>query len=223
MSKTSGYDKFELKWSISTIRKRSKDGSDYWHFLRYKEKTESFEDFFNLLQSGDKHITANYIINGNDFAQYININFYKRRILDEVGHLYNFLTFAFNNARVEQGENIKDKIYLPSQKFALKQITGERITYQDISTLWFEGSTLNTNQTLEELRQKHLKVENKDVTLYCCCICADRDCGYYPVEITKNKKAVIWKLPINYHRPYIFERQEYENAFADFKEFVDSI
>ncbi|WP_338793396.1 hypothetical protein [Bernardetia sp. MNP-M8] len=221
MSKNSGYDKFELKWSISTIRKRSKNGSDYWHFLRYKEETESFEEFFNLLQRGDKYITANYIINGNDFAQYINFNFYKRRILDEKHYHCNYLTFHFNVSKVEQGENIIDKIYLPGQKFALKRILGEEATYEDVSA-WFSREDFSKEQ-FEDTIQKELKIQNEYVELYCCSYCANRDCGYYPVEITKDEKRVIWKIPENYHRPYIFERQEYENAFADFKEFVDSI
>lgn len=223
MNRNNNYDKFELKWSISILKKRSKDGSEYWHFLRYKEETESFEGFFNLLQSGDKYITANYIINGNDFAQYINFNFYKRHILDGCGNYYNLLTYCFNSASLKKDESIKNNIYLPLQRLALKQILAEKILYEDIAILFPEGSMINPNQTLEEFREEYLQRENEDVTLYCCSHCADRECGYYPVEITKDKKAVIWKLAEKYHRPYIFERQEYENAFADFKEFVDNI
>ncbi|WP_338815357.1 hypothetical protein V9L05_09960 [Bernardetia sp. Wsw4-3y2] len=220
MSKTSGYDKFELKWSISTKRKRSKDGSDYWHFLRYKEEIESFEEFFNLLQRRDKYITANYIINGNDFTQYLNIYSYHYR-LDQPTSNYNLLTFAFNNSKLEQGENIKDKINLPFQKFALKQILGENIAYKDVAALYSRKNI--SEEEFENIIQNTLKAENEDITFYCCCVCADRECGYCSMQIIKEKESVRWEIPINYHRPYIFERQEYENAFADFKEFVDSI
>ncbi|WP_291722835.1 hypothetical protein [Bernardetia sp.] len=223
MSNQNKYDTFELKWSIYEYRRRKEDNTKkYFHFIRHKEATESFTDFFSLLQGGKKYITSNYIINGVDFVQYVKIIVSSTIILEAPNHSFNTLTFNFNaSARRSTAEDYMSELYLPSLYITLKQILGKKIAYEDI-VYWLPDSLEMDKESLDNLRQEHYEEESKDMQLYCCSQCGDRECGYYPLEISRDDTSIKWRFH-EYHRPFVFKSDEYEKSFTDFKEFVKTL
>ena len=169
---------------------------------------------FNFIQESKQqgcYLTMNYFINGYDFVQYMNLNYFRRSTLDIPSQLVNSLSFPWNTHK---------QINYPYEKLLLKRHLGQKISKQDV-----EAAVDNMNCSSSEMRhhliEKVYQAEQQDVNLYGCCICRDRECGYYNINVIESDQFIEWDLKIPYHRGYRFDKWAYYDAFAEYGQLLE--
>ncbi|NME68592.1 hypothetical protein [Flammeovirga aprica] len=209
-------DTFEIRWHQYEKRERKFQGHsfhrEYFHFHRQKRPDENLLEFFRESYENDYYVTIRYIINGEDFADYMNLNYYGNRVLDAPGGYFNSLTFNWND-RIPVGVSNSDwlkKILFENIAFDIKGIKGEKIIADDLKA-WGMN---------EERIEFFLEDAKLPFILYGCCQCLDRECGYWGIEIEKDDNWIKWHLPEMYHKGYQFEKEDYLKEFEEYDQLI---
>lgn len=202
-------DSFRIQWRASQIIEKEQDA--WLSPVRYKDDTE---DLFNFIKESNQqghYLTMNYFINGFDFVQYMNLNYFRRSTLDTPGQLVNSLSFPWNANK---------QINYPYEKILWKRHLGQTISKQEVEEA-VDRMKYSSGEQRQNLIEKVYQEEQQDVNLYGCCICRDRECGYYNIAVVDNGQFIEWDLKIPYHRRYCFDRQAYYDAFAEYGELLE--
>lgn len=197
-----GIDIFELKWQQYEVVSKKVNGYFYdssFVFIQDKSPNESLSDF--LLKAKDLgHWTfPKYFLNGDDFTFWYNLNIFRKRILDTPGHYFNTLAWLHHNSK-QTGQI----------EFQIRRMLGEVFTWNDMVDLGLN----------DQYSRKHLEEENTSVQLYCCCICASRGCGCFPIEIRHEGNYMVWHFMGELIRDFRFDYEQYKNQFNEYRTFV---
>lgn len=198
----SGIDEFKLKWYLYSGRDESTGRSiDYRRrLIREKAPDEPLTEFFKENKKGeDYRIFLRYFINGVDFAFWYNLNYSISHLLGEDGGLISsFRLFGFNTA---------------AGKIQTHRLKGNKLDLAFWKTLSLDEVSYSP-EGIKKL-EEYFEEENKDIQLYGCGICGDRDCGYFPLHIERKGKLIEWKIPHTYLRTFRFDYEEYAKEFEE--------
>ncbi|KXX71080.1 hypothetical protein [Flammeovirga sp. SJP92] len=212
-------DTFEIRWHQYEKRERKVQGhsfhKEYFHFHLQKKPDENLLEFLRESYENDYYVTIRYIINGEDFADYMNLNYYGHRALDAPGGDFNSLTYHWNRY-ISEGLSKSDwlnEIFLRNIAYFIKGIKGEKIIAEDLKAWGMDEKDV----------EFFLEDAKLSFTLYGCCQCLDRECGYWPIDIEKNEHWVKWHLPEMYHKGYQFKKENYLKEFEEYDQLITDL
>ena len=222
-----------LEWRVyervRIYKKSPKKSEESYKYIRTRNPEEDLLNFLVHESGKDKFVRLRYMIDAFDFADYANMYLYKGKILDS--YYQCTLSFLWNQAGYElrEGESLIDKVDFGLLAMHLKSHLGQLITLTDVLNLnSVKSYNLKSKMIYESDSSKEkfinwiLKEETTEpVNLYCCRICGDRECGYFPLDITIEGDYIRWKF-LDYHKGFIFNKTQYEAAFDEYKQLIEA-
>ncbi len=217
MIKEGGKNKFELKWKAIKYNKQSEECLER-EYEKEKEKGKNLKEFIIEERAKDAKINLEFIIEGIDFGNWLNRNYYKDENAIGYDRFENNLTFVLNKLNYEEINFIYEKI-------GLKQILGQSISLDDCIDYYNSKEAKNNKiEEREEIieRSKRIKLEeDKDVILFCSACCGDRMCGYIGIQIYHKGDEIIWQMRLNEGiTEFRFDKKSY---LAEFREYIELI
>lgn len=217
MIKKEGIYQFKIKWKAVKVKWLHDDNYEL-EYEKVKEKGKSLKDFLIEEKANDAKINLEFIIDGTDFANWLNLNYFEDKKAIGFERFENNLTYALNNLNYNQINFIHEKI-------GLKKMLGQSLKLDDCIDYY---KSKNGNKVESESSNK-IKINSKsilleedsDVILFCSACCGDRMCGYIGLQIYHNEKEVIWHIRLYEEiTEFRFEKKSY---FTEFREYVDLV
>lgn len=209
-NKQAKFNKIELRWK-GIKRDRSGGGPDRIIHENIKPADQDLKSFIIEERAKGGEIFLDYIIDGVDFAFWMNLNYYTRRVIGI--NFRNNICYGFNCLPLE-------RINFYYQKIILRRILGQFIILEDALDYEKSHRKDETEDVIKKYAEGLMKDENKNTMLYCSGCCGDRLCGYFGIRVYQTETEVVWYMTLSGKHKIRFKKEAY---FEAFKEYFDLI
>lgn len=201
----------ELKWRALKLL-RPDDAPEKITYEKIKPVDEDLKSFLTEERARDCEIFLDFIIDGVDFAFWLNLNYYTQKFIGL--ELRNNICYGFNN-------RLYNEVNFYYQKIVLRRILGQLVTLEDAIDYKKAYRLDYKEEDIRNEAKELVKDENQNTMLYCSGCCGDRLCGYFGIRVYQTESEVVWFINLMGKHKIRFPKEEYFEAFSEYLDLVN--